>query len=54
MKDNSNEEIETLSFEDETTSLDEPTEMLDFSADLKVSDEIDEMLDFFDTNNKDS
>ena len=53
MKDNSNEEIEILSFDDESASLDEPTEMLDFSADLKVSDEIDEMLDFFDTNNKD-
>lgn len=54
MKDNSNEEIETLSLEDETTSLDEPTEMLDFSADLKVSDEIDEMLDFFDADIKDN
>lgn len=52
MKDNSNEEIEALSFDDESASLDEPTEMLDFSADLKVSDEIDEMLDFFDTNSK--
>lgn len=46
-KENKDDEIETLSFDDSSFSGD-TVEMLDFEADKKVSNEIDEMLDFID------
>ncbi|HIU39712.1 MAG TPA: WG repeat-containing protein [Candidatus Aphodocola excrementigallinarum] len=40
--------IETLDFDNDTSLEDDTVEMLDFEADKKVSNEIDEMLDFID------
>ena len=51
MNKNSNEEIETLDFE-EKKSPKEEVEMLDFEADDMVLNEIDEMLDFIDISNQ--